>query len=207
MSVTLRSLLLRRLVGALRPDEEVVKRLSRFQRADPGFDGDRSASTLPAEDRAFLQAVRTQTATQIRPDWVWPYWIERQLDPRSSSFVPQGDLPFTVNVTHRNWTTVGNPDSSKEAIVDPAGLVTPWPHGWSLDWWVDAGNGWQFPSRHSSIKQRLLDNAPVVETSMPVSSAECIHRVYAVSDEQELVVAEVQNRTRDRVEIAFALRP
>ena len=205
--VTLRSLLLRRLLGALRTDEDVVGRLSRFQRVGENLNGHGSGQTLPVDTRAVLQGVRTQAATQIRPDWVWPYWIERQLDPRTPSFVPQGHLPFAANVTHRNWTSVGNPESSREAVVDPAGLVTPWPDGWSLDWWVDPGSGWQFPSRHLGITQRLVENAPVVVTSMPVSSAQCVQRVYAVPDEEDLVVAEVQNRTRDRVEVAFALRP
>ena len=205
--LSVRSLLLRRLLGALRTDEEVVERLSRFQRVGESLDGHGPGQSLPVDTRAVLQGVRTQAATQIRPDWVWPYWIERQLDPRAPSFVPQGHLPLAANVTHGNWTTVGNPESSKEAIVDPAGLVTPWVDGWSLDWWVDPGTGWQFPSRHPGIRQRLLENTPVVETTMPVSSAECTQRVYAVSDEEELVVAEVQNRTRDRVEVAFALRP
>ncbi len=205
--VSLRSLLVRRLLGALRTDEDVVARLSRFQRVGENLDGGEPSHALPVGTRAVLQGVRTQAATQIRPDWVWPYWIERQLDPRAPSFVPQGHLPFTTNVTHRNWTTVGNADSSKEAIVDPSGLVTPWLDGWSLDWWVDPGTGWQFPSRHTGIRQRLVENAPVVETTMPVSSAECVQRVYAVSEEEEFVVAEVQNRTRDRVEVAFALRP
>ena len=67
--------------------------------------------------------------------------------PRSPGFVPRGHLPFLTNVTHRNWTAVGNLDSPWEAIVDPRGLVTPWFDGWSLDWWIGADDRWHLPSR------------------------------------------------------------
>ncbi|MCX8048904.1 MAG: hypothetical protein N3A55_04490 [Methylohalobius sp.] len=37
-------------------------------------------------------------------DWVWPYWIERQFDPRDPSFIPRAFSLTHVNLTHRNWT-------------------------------------------------------------------------------------------------------
>ena len=92
------------------------------------------------------------------PDWLWPFWVERQLDPESPAFVPLGDLPFLANVTHRNWTTVGNLASPWEAIVDPRGLVTPWVGGWSLDWWIGAEDRWHLPSREigrASCRERV----------------------------------------------------
>src|SRR5262245_47820812 len=87
------------------------------------------------------RARRPEGSPRVTPDvgsdWIWPHWIERQLDPASPAFVPRGHLPL-ANVTNRNWTAVGNLDSPRTAIVDPRGLVTPWDGGWSLDWWIGA---------------------------------------------------------------------
>jgi len=35
-------------------------------------------------------------------DWVWPYWVERQFDPKDDAFVP-GTLSHS-----RNWTLAGH---------------------------------------------------------------------------------------------------
>src|SRR5439155_879676 len=79
------------------------------------------------------------------PGWLWPFWAERQLDPESPSFVARGESPALTNVTHRNWTLVGNLASPGRAAVDPRGLVTPWAGGWSLDWWIGAEDRWHLP--------------------------------------------------------------
>ena len=102
---------------------------------------------LPIGARTMFRALRTRAASQIGADWVWPWWLERQLDPGSPAFVPRGHLPFLTNLTARNWTAIGNLDSPLEAIVDPRGLVTPWFDGWSLDWWIGADDRWHFPSQ------------------------------------------------------------
>jgi len=70
---------------------------------------------------------------QYNLDWVWPYWVEKQFNPRDPSFVPRGFSITHINMTHRNWTAVGLPDSPTLPIVDPAGLVTPFYDGWSID--------------------------------------------------------------------------
>ena len=139
---------------------------------------------------------------------VWPHWLHRQLDPSSPSFVPRVDRAFPANVTGRNWTTVGNLDSSRGAVVDPAGLVTPTPGGWSLDWWIGADDRWHLPSREAAVRQRLVDDAPVVETAMRVPGGDVLHRVFAVRDgDEEVVVVEVENATPVPVALAFAVRP
>ena len=149
---------------------------------------------------------------QIGPDWVRPYWLERQLDPASPAFVPQGHLPFLANITHRNWTAVGNLDSPREAIVDPRGLVTPWFDGWSLDWWIGAEDRWHLPSREVAVRQRLVGASPVVETAMSIPSGDAVQRVYAVRRSSadgggELIVVEIENLSKAPVALALAVRP
>ena len=145
------------------------------------------------------------------PDWLWPFWAERQLDPESPAFVPGGELPFLANVTHRNWTTVGNLFSPCAAIVDPRGLVTPGVGGWSLDWWIGAEDRWHLPSREPAVRQSLAGGVPVVETAMRIPGGDAVQRVYALPGGRdglgELVVVEVENQSPVPVAVAFALRP
>lgn len=101
-------------------------------------------------------------------DWVWPYWVERQFDPRDDAFIPRGFAISHVNLTHRNWTAVGWPDCPELPIVGPRGLLTPLYDGWSLDGWIKTDDGrWLLPSRSDACKQRLDlgDGVAVVTTS------------------------------------------
>lgn len=87
-------------------------------------------------------------------DWVWPYWIERQFDPRDLSFVPRAFSITHINLTHRNWTALGHPDCEALPIVDPRGLVTPFYDGWSLDGWIMRADGTSLlPCRTTEVSQ------------------------------------------------------
>ncbi|CAA9213194.1 MAG: hypothetical protein AVDCRST_MAG50-139 [uncultured Acidimicrobiales bacterium] len=139
--------------------------------------------------------------------WVLPYWLERQLDPRSPAFVPRRHLAAATNLTNRNWTSVGTVGSPSKAIVDPRGLVTPRYGGWSLDWWIGADDRWHLPSREPSVRQSLVSDTPVVETAMRVPGGDALHRVYAVPGEEPMVVVEITNATSIPFAVAFAVRP
>jgi len=202
----------RRLMGRLRITDDIVRHLSTFQRLGERIEVELPSELLPVGARTVFRALRTRAAAQIGSDWVWPYWLERQLDPESPAFVPRGHLPFLTNLTHRNWTAVGNLDSPWEAIVDPRGLVTPWFDGWSLDWWIGADDRWHVPSREPSVRQRLVDATPVVETLLRVPGGDAVQRVYGVrrSSQEgggELVMVEIENRSKLPVALALAVRP
>ncbi|HEY8544542.1 MAG TPA: hypothetical protein VIL36_05830 [Acidimicrobiales bacterium] len=202
----------RRLMGRLRITDDIVRHLSTFQRLGERIEVELPSELLPVGARTVFRALRTRAAAQIGSDWVWPFWLERQLDPASPAFVPRGHLPFLTNVTHRNWTAVGNLDSPWEAVVDPRGLVTPWFDGWSLDWWIGADDRWHVPSREVSVRQRLLDATPVVETLVRIPGGDAVQRVYGVrrSSQEgggELVMVEIENRSSLPVALALAVRP
>ncbi|MGH9137521.1 MAG: hypothetical protein ACRD0G_10800 [Acidimicrobiales bacterium] len=208
--MSLRTWLVRRAMGRLRIDEDIVRHLSTFQRLGETLEVQSPGDMLPVGARTVFRAVRTRAAAQIGSGWVWPWWLERQLDPTSPAFVPRGHLPFLTNVTARNWTAIGNLDSPWEAVVDPRGLVTPWFDGWSLDWWVGADDRWHLPSREAAtgVSQKLLDGMPVVETSMRVPGGHAVHRAWCVRHaDTELVLVEVENRSRLPFAVAFAVRP
>ncbi|OGS20904.1 MAG: hypothetical protein A3J83_00310 [Elusimicrobia bacterium RIFOXYA2_FULL_40_6] len=89
-------------------------------------------------------------------DWVWPYWVERQYNPESDSFIPRAFSLTQINLTHRNWTAVGIPGGNEFPIVDPRGLITPFYDGWSIDVWIipDEGNP-LIPSLMPYVSQKL----------------------------------------------------
>jgi hypothetical protein len=204
--------ILRRLMGRLRITDDTIRHLSTFQRLGEDAELEMPSELVPVGAHTVVRALRTRAAAQVGPDWVWPYWLERQNDPASPAFVPRGHLPFLTNLTHRNWTAVGNLDSAREAIVDPCGLVTPWEDGWSLDWWVGADDRWHLPSREAAVRQRLVGASPVVETAMGIPSGNAVQRVYAVRRSTaegggELVVVEIENASPVPVALALAVRP
>ncbi len=107
-------------------------------------------------------------AIQHNLDWVWPYWVQKQFNPRDVSFVPRAFSFSHINLTHRNWTGVGRPDVALYPIVDPRGLVTVLHEGWSLDFWILRPDGSLVtPSVHSETEQSwdLDDHLAVTTTS------------------------------------------
>jgi hypothetical protein len=127
--------------------------------------------TVPTEllrAGAVMQArglVNSQ-AIQHNMDWIWPYWVERQFDPSDESFLPRAFNVAHLNLTHRNWTAVGVPDSADLSIVDPRALVTPFFDGWSLDQWIVTPGGFTLiPSRLKSVQQEfVIRGNPQVQT-------------------------------------------
>jgi hypothetical protein len=95
------------------------------------------------------------SAIQHNLDWIWPYWVERQYDPKDVSFIPRAFSITHVNLTNRNWTAVGTPDGEELPVVDPRGLVTPFWDSWSIDFWIAAGEDQLYPSRLTHVDQYL----------------------------------------------------
>ncbi|MFP4028706.1 MAG: hypothetical protein ACLFWL_13030 [Candidatus Brocadiia bacterium] len=121
----------------------------------------------PSEVRAPLELLRAGAVFHARGlinarviqnnlDWIWPYWVKRQFDPADESFLPRGFTASHVNLTHRNWTAIGMPDSDTMPIVDPRGLLTPFFDGWSIDTAFVGDNGTSvFPSQSEQVQQTL----------------------------------------------------
>lgn len=147
--------LLRRLArshGFIDP-ESLLARLHRF--AQPSEVGE-PIELLRAAAVFHARGLVNSRVIQHNLDWVWPYWVERQFDPRDESFVPRAFSITHINLTHRNWTAIGHPDCGELPIVDPRGLLTPFFDGWSLDGWVLRGAGnCVLPSRARDVTQRI----------------------------------------------------
>ena len=61
--------------------DDTVRYLSTFQRLGETVEVQLPGELLPVGARTVFRAVRTRAAAQLAMDWVWPWWLERQLDP------------------------------------------------------------------------------------------------------------------------------
>lgn len=143
-------------------------------------------------------------------DWVWPYWVERQFDPRDVAFVPRAFSLTHVNLTHRNWTAVGLPQCGATPIVDPHGLVTPFFDGWSIDGWIISDDGHELiPSRLPSVRQHLgFENGLAIETESVVRDLS-LRSTVDVQMHEGHPVLRIQYRAFSHrpARLAIALRP
>lgn len=106
-----------------------------------------------------LSGLNNTMAVQSNPDWIWPHWVERQADPSGEEFVPTAINLIKTNVTCRNWTSIGLEDSPDEAMIDPVGMMTLEPYGWSVIPYVRLDDDF-FPPRlrpRRHVKQSLLE--------------------------------------------------
>ncbi len=162
--------------------------------------------------------VASPGAAVVPSVWGLPHWAQRQADPTSPAFLPAGGAPDPTdarpdwspsNRTGRGWVVVGTLGRPLRAAVDPRGLVTPGEGSWSLDWWVGGEDRWHLPAREGTVRQRLVDDAPVIETVMRVHGGDVVQRVFAVVGDEGApwLVVEIENATSAAVALAVAVRP
>ncbi|MGZ4716034.1 MAG: hypothetical protein ACXWCB_04960, partial [Acidimicrobiales bacterium] len=149
-----------------------------------------------------------------------PFWLARQTDPVSPDFVPGVAGHDPVNITHRSWTTLGTVATPARGVVDPRGLVTASSldltrsrSGWSLDWWIGADDRWHTPSTDAAVRQRLVGDAPVVETAVRIPGGDAVQRVYAIHATgespfgQPFLIVEFENQSAVPFALALAVVP
>ena len=150
-------------------------------------------------------------AIQHNRDWIWPYWVERQFDPKDEAFVPRAFSITHVNLTHRNWTAVGIPGSEHLPIVDPRGLLTPFWDGWSIDGWIFQMEGGKLvPSRERVVGQQLqMDDGLQLTTECSHGSMGLSSTVEVVRDDQgaEAVEQRWQAKSGEAAWLLLSVRP
>lgn len=142
-------------------------------------------------------------------DWVWPYWVCRQVDPDDPAFLPRAFSITQINLTHRNWTAVGLPGSDEMPIVDPHGMLTPFLDGWSLDAWILSDDGRRhFPSRATEATQRLRLDPLSIDTSSGRKGISLQSRVRMEAQEDQAVCrVEYTAKTQEPGWLVLSLRP
>ncbi|HKP95988.1 MAG TPA: hypothetical protein VJ385_09555 [Fibrobacteria bacterium] len=122
-----------------------------------------------------LSGLNNTMAIQSNLDWIWPLWVERQVDPDGEEFIPTAINLIKTNLTCRNWTSLGLEDNPREAMIDPVGMLTLQPYGWSVFPFVRIESRGYFPPRlipRWQASQKLLDGSlPCVVTRYDVDPA------------------------------------
>ncbi|HEX2613191.1 MAG TPA: hypothetical protein VHO02_06340 [Fibrobacteria bacterium] len=112
-----------------------------------------------------LAGLNNTVAVQSNPSWVWPYWAERQIDPDSPAFLPTGTGVIKHNLTARNWVALGCVGSAREAMVDPVGMITLRPYGWSWFPYLRIDGATFLPPRMTGVRQELVEGTlPALHT-------------------------------------------
>ena len=114
-----------------------------------------------------------------------------------------GDAPMVTAAAVDAEIAVGTLDSGVMATVSATGSVTP-SGGAPIHWWVVAEDRVHHPADDSSTRQTLVDEMPVVETSVRVPGGDLVATVYAVAGSRPIVVIELDNRSPAAVAVAFS---
>jgi hypothetical protein len=150
---------------------------------------------------------------QMLREWNFPYWVHKQLNPRSESYAARSQNPLLINTTHRNWTAVGTPNGFHEAIVDPRGLATPLPREWSVDTWLVVEKEIFFPSLCDAVEQDFASKLPCVSTRFSVDGIDLSLEHFAAGTNHGFDVlfskTTVRNSTTEKKSgaICVAVRP
>lgn len=149
-------------------------------------------------------------AIQNNLDWVWPYWVEKQFNPKSSSFIPRAFSLTHINLTHRNWTAIGLPDVESLPIVDPRGLVTPFYDGWSIDFWIFSEKGDKlFPSKLQNVDQKLFQNKFVSVITKSKEKSLSVKTKAEVKKDQDDIICDISVKgfLKEKGWLVIAIRP
>jgi len=149
-------------------------------------------------------------AIQHNLDWIWPYWVECQYDPRNEAFIPRSFSLTQINLTHRNWTALGVPGGSEFPLVDPRGLLTPYYDSWSIDVWIIPEDGLPLiPSRCLTVKQTMLmEDDLCVITESNLDRSKLILKAQVVGVEQTSICQlKITGYAGSKARLAVSLRP
>ena len=192
--------------------EASMRNLASIARLSGSAGGGFPTELLPIGAAMWSGFMLTPFAEQQMLGWVLPFWLRKQTAPSSESFVPHSHVWLYSNCTMRNWTGVGLCGFRYEGMVDPRGLVTPWAFAPSVDVWLLSGGELCCPSELDSVRQRLVDDLPLVETSFEAAGLTCAWTTFAAPiDGMPVVVSviDVSNPGEAEVEadIVVSVRP
>lgn len=95
---------------------------------------------------------------------------------------------------------VGTIGSPRRALVEGSGRVTVaagTPDEVLIGWWIGGEDRWYIPEREITVRQSLVQGAPVVMTAIRIPGGDATHTVYgAVQGPRELAVIEIANKAR-----------
>ncbi len=165
----------------------------------------------------MLSGLNNTMAIQSNLDWIWPLWVERQVDPDGEEFIPTAINLIKTNLTCRNWTSLGLEDSPREAMIDPVGMLTLQPYGWSVFPYLRIDGRSHLPPRFIprwQAAQKLSEGSlPCVITRYEIDPAVEWHSeamALGLGGEEYLGFSHtIRNRSPDHLSLRFglAIRP
>jgi hypothetical protein len=90
-----------------------------------------------------------------------------------------------------------------KAVVDERGRLELTDGSPPIDWYIGAVDRWHVPAEESSVRQRLIAGAPVVETRLRVPGGDAVHRVYCVADFGAAILIEIENDSPEPFAVAL----
>lgn len=100
-------------------------------------------------------------------------------------------------------TTIGALGGTRRDEVTPWGAIVPGDGSSQLEWLVAAEDRWHRPQDEASVRQRLVDGTPVVETRLRVPGGDVVHRATVVPDHGGITLIEVTNESPLPVAVAL----
>jgi len=179
--------------------------------------GKPSKVTFPSElveqgVATLLSGVNNSVATQSNLHWLWPYWLHRQMNPLNVEFIPTGVNLITLNLTRRNWTSIGVPQSKHESMVDPVGMLTTRAWGPSIFSYLKCNGKSYFP-QETSLSQTRNQNYPEIitdyKTDLPISWQFKVKSLDVFGEELVDCIYEIANSSDQPIRLIFglAIRP
>jgi len=94
------------------------------------------------------------------------------------------------------------------AFVDERGTVAPSNADWTLRWWVAGEDRWHRPDVDAAVRERLIEDTPVVETAVRVPGGDAIGVAYAhASAGRPALAGRVANASPVPVAVAIIVGP
>lgn len=163
---------------------------------------------IPLNLEVIIRGLLTSRIFEVNSDWIYPYWMERQLNPEDGSFVPRGANIFAINITHRNWTILGFPDFDEKGVIDERGLISPRYNSPSLDIFIKGENFFFAPSKERNVKQRIDTSSGIVETEFEKEELSIKTRVFSLKEDRGIHLNVILKGKRSgNYRIFFSVRP
>lgn len=118
---------------------------------------------IPLNLEVLIKGLLTSRVFEVNSNWIFPFWIEQQLNPKSDVFIPRGANIFAINTTYRNWTILGSIESDEKGVVDLKGMISTKENSPSLDIFIQYNDEYFFPSRNK-IEQTVDDLTGIIKT-------------------------------------------
>jgi hypothetical protein len=161
----------------------------------------------------MLKGIASAKVIPYRLSRIWPFWVYKQLSPKSDgSFVNCSSFSM-MNVTNRNWVNLSLPGVDERAYVDPRGLIMPFNDSWSLDFWLADASRVVTPASLKQVQQTLTDGKPCVKTEFYLDKLGVSSEIfYHVDDENKGTLFNrvvLENKVDEEVTFSFyfAVRP